>query len=462
MTDSGSSGAGFAKVLGLPSLVAIIVGIAISQVGLVGVLQGIGLASSASSWVVILAFAIAFVLALTYVASFSELSLMMPSAGGLGTYTEVAIGHFPALLATFAGYVVVNMFGLPAELILFDSVIRQVFGLSLPPNLIGLLLLAGLTVLNIRGTDVFAALQNSTTALKVALMLATGVLVWFAQPLAHVDAGETAPLLTSAEAFSASIALFFWCFVAAEFVCPMIEETKSANRNIPRSMFIGVVVLGSLYALYAFGAIKLFGQKTLTGSSFPHLDYAYAVFGKAGAAILLVFAATATIGLINGILAGVSRMLYGMAINGQAFAVFARRHPKYGTPWIAIIFMAVLCGVPLVFLGNRPDTVMTLVVSASSAWLFAYIIAHVDLLVLRRRYPLAPRPFRSPWFPWPQWLGIVGMGYVIAGNPVNVLLAAGGVVGGVAVLSALWVRLVMKRSFFAPASLPELTDRKQA
>lgn len=461
MADSGSSGAGFAKVLGLPSLVAIIVGIAISQVGLVGVLQGIGLASSASSWVVILAFAIAFVLALTYVASFSELSLMMPSAGGLGTYTEVAIGHFPALLATFAGYVVVNMFGLPAELILFDSVIRQVFGLSLPPNLIGLLLLAGLTVLNIRGTDIFAALQNSTTALKVALMLATGVLVWFAQPVAHGDAGETAPLLTSAEAFSASIALFFWCFVAAEFVCPMIEETKSANRNIPRSMFIGVVVLGSLYALYAFGAIKLLGQKTLTGSSFPHLDYAYAVFGKAGAAILLVFAATATIGLINGILAGVSRMLYGMAINGQAFAVFARRHPKYGTPWIAIIFMAVLCGVPLVFLGNRPDTVMTLVVSASSAWLFAYIIAHVDLLVLRRRYPLAPRPFRSPWFPWPQWLGIAGMVYVIAGNPPTVLIAAGGVIAGVAVLSALWVRFVMKREFFAPDSLLDLEDRNQ-
>ena len=73
----------FAKVLGLPSLVAIIVGIAISQVGLVGVLQGIGLASAASSWVVVAAFVVAFVLALTYVASFSELSLMMPSAGGL-------------------------------------------------------------------------------------------------------------------------------------------------------------------------------------------------------------------------------------------------------------------------------------------------------------------------------------------------------------------------------------------
>lgn len=461
MGDSENRGAGFAKVLGLPSLVAIIVGIAISQVGLVGVLQGIGLASSASLWVVVAAFAIAFILALTYVASFSELSLMMPSAGGLGTYTEVAIGHFPALLATFAGYVVVNMFGLPAELILFDSVMRQVFDLSLPPNLIGLLLLVGLSILNIRGTDVFAALQNSTTALKVALMLATGVLVWFVEPAAPAGERDTASMLTSAEAFSASIALFFWCFVAAEFVCPMIEETKSAPRNIPRSMLIGVVVLGSLYGLYAFGAVRVLAPETLIASSFPHLDFAYAVFGKAGAAILVLVAATATIGLINGILAGVSRMLYGMAVNGQAFRIFARLHPKYGTPWIAIIFMATLCGVPLAFLGNRPDTVMTLVVSASSAWLFAYIIAHVDLLVLRRRYPAAHRPFRSPWFPLPQLIGMVGMGYVIAGNPLNVLLAAGGVIGGVAVLSALWVRLVMKRGFFAPDSLPELTARKQ-
>lgn len=441
------------QVLGLPSLVAMIVGIAISQVGLVGVLQGVGMASLGAPWLVATAFLIAFVLALTYAASFSELALMMQSAGGLSTYTEVALGHFPALLATFSGYVVVNMFGLPAELILFDNIIRETLGLPAPPNLIPLLMLAVLTLLNIRGTDVFAALQNATTSVKLALMLATGVAMAWVPAITHQPLPSSTPHLTPGEAFSSSIALFFWCFVAAEFVCPMIEETRQPERNIPRAMLAGITTLGILYALYAFGAIRVLPRETLTDSAFPHLAYARAVFGQAGSAILLVFAGAATLGLINGILAGVSRMLYGMAQNGQALGVFARLHPKYGTPWIAIVFMAVLSGIPLVLLGSRPDTITTLVVAASVSWLLAYIIAHLDLVVLRLRHPSAARPFRSPLFPVPQLVGMAGMGYVIAHTPENVILVTGWVLGGVAVLSAGWVRFIMKRGLFEPDAL---------
>lgn len=446
-------------VLGLPSLVAVIVGIAVSQVGLVGVLQGVGLSGSAPMWLVAIAFSIAFLLALTYVASFSELALMMPSAGGLGTYTEVAIGHFPALVATFAGYVVVNMFGLPAELIIFDSLIREVFGLAMPSNLMALALLAVLTVLNIRGTDIFAALQNSSTALKVALMLATGIAVLFVSPISAINEAAAPPDLSSIELVAASVALFFWCFVAAEFVCPMIEEVRSPSRNIPLSMLLGVLLLALLYALYAYGASRVLARESLVASTFPHLAYAQAVFGKLGVAVLVVFATTATIGLINGILAGVSRMLFGMARNGQAFPVFARLHPKYGTPWVAIIFMATLCGVPLLLLGNSPSTVMTLVVSASTCWLFAYIVVHVDLIVLRQRYPDAVRPFRSPLFPLPQVCGVLGMGWVIATSPKDVLLGAGGMIVAVGLLSALWVKFAMNRGLFAPVPLVEANPR---
>lgn len=438
------------QVLGLPSLVAMIVGIAISQVGLVGVLQGVGMASLGSPWIVATAFLMAFVLALTYAASFSELALMMPSAGGLSTYTEVALGHFPALLATFSGYVVVNMFGLPAELILFDNIIRETLDLSVPPNLIPLLMLAVLTLLNIRGTDIFAALQNATTSVKLALMLATGVAMAWVPTVTNQPLPSSAPHLTFGEALSSSIALFFWCFVAAEFVCPMIEETRHPERNIPRSMLAGITTLGVLYALYAYGAMRVLPRETLTGSAFPHLEYARAVFGQAGSAILLVFASAATLGLINGILAGVSRMLYGMAQNGQAFGIFSRLHPKYGTPWVAIVFMAILSGTPLVLLGSRPDTITTLVVAASAAWLLAYIIAHLDLVVLRLRHPSAARPFRSPLFPVPQLVGIAGMGYVIAHTPEHVILVTGCVLGGIGVLSAGWVRFIMKRGLFEP------------
>lgn len=455
MDDSKQGVSSLPRVLGLPSLVAIIVGIAISQVGLVGILQGVAQLAGQPPWLIGGAFLTALLLAITYASTFAELALMMPKAGGLSTYAEAAIGPFPALLATYSGYVVVNIFGLSAELILFDNIVREVLGLDVADNVVSLGLLGLLAWLNVRGTDVFVALQNSSTAIKVLLMVATGMACIFAAEGPIAFPAAPAPGDTS---FSASIALFFWCFVAAEFVCPMIEETHKPERNIPRAMFLGIASLAGLYALYGAGAMALIDPRLLNESSFPHLAYAKVVFGKAGAGLLLVFATMATVGLINGVLAGVSRMLYGMARNGQAFPLLGKTHSAHGTPWVATVSMAVACGTPMLLLGSRSDAVMLLVISASTCWLLAYIVAHVVLIVLRRRHPTVLRPYRSPFFPVPQVIGILGMACVIVTNPTDVLLMTGGLLGMVGMLSAIWVRAVMKRGLFdpEPGYFPEL------
>ncbi|WP_315979926.1 hypothetical protein [Aliamphritea spongicola] len=89
--SSGSSSKGFSRVLGLGSLLAVAVGLVVSQGVMVLMLQGAGIAGLGF----IIPLAIGYILALTYVYSFSELSLMIPRAGSLSSYTEVAIGHFP-------------------------------------------------------------------------------------------------------------------------------------------------------------------------------------------------------------------------------------------------------------------------------------------------------------------------------------------------------------------------------
>ncbi|HLO64518.1 MAG TPA: APC family permease, partial [Azonexus sp.] len=224
------------RTLGAGTLAAVIVGIAISQVALVGVLQGVGVADKLPLWQIGIAFACAYLLAISYALTFSELSLMMPSSGGLSTYTEVAIGNFPALLATFSGYVVVNVFGVPAELMLFDSVVREVGGIALPPKVMALVLLVVLAILNIRGTDVFAALQNSTAVVKVSLILASGLAMFWLVP-GEAPAAPLAPGVgqgMSGGSFGMVVGLFFWCLVGAEFVCPMIAEVKNPGRAIPR------------------------------------------------------------------------------------------------------------------------------------------------------------------------------------------------------------------------------------
>ncbi len=448
------------RVLGLRTLVAIIIGIAISQVALVSLLQATAYARNVPPLLVAGAFAAAFLLALSYVSTFSELALMMPSAGGLSTYTEVAIGHFPALLATFSGYVVVNLFGLPAELLLFDNIIREVFGLDLPANVIGLGLLALLTALNVLGTDVFALLQNFTTSMKILAVAGTGLIALCVEPPAWQAAAAPASQLAATGTGAAGlIALFVWCFVGAEFVCPMIEEARRPERDIPRSMLVALLMLAAMTGVYALGAERLLSTETMASSRFPHLAYAAAVFGRAGTVLITLTAIGATVGLVNAVLGGVSRMLYGMALDGQAFPFLARLHPRYGTPWAAIVFLAALSAVPMLALGNRPETITILVVSASTAWLLAYIVAHVDVIVLRLRYPHLRRPSRSPFFPLVQLAGIAGMAYAALNNSPSpelsdtVYLITGCVLGLTGLLSALWVRCVMKRPLFRPEPL---------
>ena len=116
MTDSKKSNNALKRSLGLTSLIAICVGMVVGQGPLITVLQGVGI--NATGFFV--AMLIAFVIALGYVFTFSELTLMMPKAGGISTYTEVAMGHLPAVIITISGYLGIAIFAGAADLFLLD------------------------------------------------------------------------------------------------------------------------------------------------------------------------------------------------------------------------------------------------------------------------------------------------------------------------------------------------------
>lgn len=98
--------------------------------------------------------------------SFAELALMLPRSGSVSAYTQAALGPGLAIVATLSGYVAVALLGIPAELILVDTLLAQVApGLvaALPyPSLVLLLLFC---LLNLRGIDLFARIQSALVAI---------------------------------------------------------------------------------------------------------------------------------------------------------------------------------------------------------------------------------------------------------------------------------------------------------
>ncbi|MDB6182194.1 APC family permease [Paracoccus fistulariae] len=440
--------------LGLGPLIAVGVGLVVSQGVMVIMLQGAGF----GGYGFLMTTLIAYGLALTYVFSFSELTLMFESPGTLATFTEVAIGNFPAIVAVFSGYLVVAMFALSAELVLIELMLVEITGLELPPGLLLLLLLAAFSVLNILGLDVFATVQSALSFVMVATISLLGIVALTGWGMPRPDEIITESVGTFSGGMFSLIALAIWGFVGLEFVCPLVQESANPTRNIPRAMIIGATIILAMYLIYCWGALIYVPTETLATSPLPHYNYVQAVLGKAGLFVLVIAAFTATCSTVNTSLAAVPRMIFGMARNGQTFAVFGKLHHKYATPWAAILLVAGMTALPILFYGVNADAILVLLVGAAIAWLLAYIIVHIDVIVLRRRYPDLPRPYKTPFYPLPQVLGIAGMVYAIwhaSPSPeltAKVFSIAGFTLVVGAVLAAIWVRFVMKKGLFEPES----------
>ena len=158
-------------VLGFPSLLAVAVGLVVASTTLVSLCQGMGM----GGYGFILAMLIAWVLMIFQAFTFSELAIAMPRAGSISSYTEVALGHFPAILATIAGYIIVQLLAGPAEIAIASMVVKNVFFPSLSPTLIGVLMLLLFMVLNLLGVDVFAKAEIVFTIIKVVTVAVIGL-----------------------------------------------------------------------------------------------------------------------------------------------------------------------------------------------------------------------------------------------------------------------------------------------
>lgn len=452
--ETGIQGALGGGALRLPAMVATAVGVVVVQSTMISMLNGAGIGGINF----LLAIGFSALLALSYVLSFAELALMLPRAGSVSAYTEAALGPGLAIVATLSGYVAVALLGIPAELILVDALLHQLapaLTAALPyPSLI---LLGLFCLLNLRGVDLFGRIQSALVAIMFVGLFAIGIAGLAAAGGGSPTAGIALAGLDASVAVSL-VALAIWGLVGLELVCPLVCEARDPVRHLPRSMLIGLVMIVAVYGLFCLAGLALLPAEKLSAAT-PHMDLALAVFGPTAR---LAFAALAILGsatLLNTVLASVSRMIQGMAQSGQLPALLGRENRR-GAPVWALLALTLAIAAVRAPLGLEATSILALTVAATGCWLVAYIIVHLDLIVLRLRLPGHHRPFRSPAFPLPQVLGIVGMGYVFLNISPTPELAApiyrnvAAMLGVTLAYSLLWTLLVMRRNPLRP----DMTD----
>jgi amino acid transporter len=446
ITESASS---LKRVLGFRGLFVIAIGVVTAQSCFVSTLQGAGI-GGAHFFIALL---VGFILTLCYVSTYAELSLMMPKAGSISTYTAVAMGHFPAIVAAIAGYLAPIVFGGPAELLLVDYILDVAY-----PGVfahVGLFLLITLTIFNLLGINIFSTIQNILTYSMLVALFIVGIagfnnssasgtsLHELTNQMSHIDTGV----------FSL-IVLAIWAFLSIEFVCPLIEETKRPEKNIPRTMFAAAVVILVVHSLVAYAGMRQVATASLSDSDIPHWILVNKLFGNTGRLIISVITITTTAGFINTVLATLPKMFYGMAHHKQLPTMFMKIHPKFKSPWIGILFIAAAIFIPLLLLSKAKDVLITLVISSATIWLLTYIIAHINVIVLRKKYPHFSRPYKSALYPLPQIIGIIGMSFAIIKNAPSAELTVKVYTNTIvfvlitATYAFFWIKFKMKKALF--------------
>lgn len=211
----------------------------------------------------------------------------------------------------------------------------------------------------------------------------------------------------------AAVGTASWPFVGAEYCIPISKDVRNARRSIPLGMMLSLVLIFVMDSVVVLGFGNYVSWAELTRSATPHLLYGEDLLGGFGKIWMCVVSALAFTGSQNSTVNGLSQITDGMTKVNMMPHAFSRKN-RHGAPAVAILFVTIsICAIAFPS-GGTSDSISFMILVVTVLWLVSYILADVDVLALRRRFPKAPRAFRVPGGPIVPIVGIVGTAFMIA------------------------------------------------
>ena len=442
------------KKLGLGNVVSISVGLVVATSCLVSLGEGAGTLGITF----ILAMVIAMLLNMTTIASLSELNALMPNTtGGLAQYTLAALGPFPTLISMVGGYIICNTLSCGVEASIFSFSLADIIGGNIPSIVYTLIMTVIILIANLRGVDMFAKIQDVVAFLLVGSLVVMGFIGMIGMGTG-VKINQPAVLEADFGSIASMTAVAFWLFIGAEYAIPVSKEVKNAKRNVPLGMMIGLFLIFIMQSIMVLGFHNYVEWGELADSAAPHLLYGYAVLGNAGKIWMMLVGALAVISTQNSTVNSLAVICQGMAKMNMLPKVFAKTN-KHKVPWFGQVFVSVSIFIFAYVSDSSADMISFLILAGSVFWMVSYILAHVDVIVFRKRLPRAPRNFKVPCGLLFPIIGIVGTIYMILNistDPQERLmlwLLTGCSFLILGIYSAIWIKVKMKMKVFKSVPL---------
>lgn len=305
-----------------------------------------------------LAIAIAGVVAALNARSMRQLSKVLPKAGGAYAFGREYLSSnwgFLAGIAFILGKIgSVAAIALAAASYIFPAAKVEVAFASLA-------LMTGINLLGINRTALGALFLSIPT---VGLLLLVGISGFQSTSVESPAQGSLSGVLSAA-------ALIFFAFAGYARVATLGPEVKSPSENIPKAITLSLVFVIAIYFLVA-NALKAQLGAELQFSIAPIQDYALAVLPWLPAEVVVLVAATACLGSLLSLLAGISRTAEAMAMDREIPRIIGLRSKRFSSPWVADL---VILGIGGALLASG-DITWTIGIS-SFAVLVYYAIANI-------------------------------------------------------------------------------------
>lgn len=425
------------KVLGAGFGIAVLVG---GTIG-VGILRTPGIIAGLidNYWLIIFAWLFVGGYVLLAAGLFAEMATMMPKAGGPYNYVKRAFGDYAGFISGWFDYLLNSI--APAY---FCIVIGEYLAILFPDlagyeTFMGLGFLVLFMLFHLSGVKSGSIAQQITSVIKmlffIGLVIACFVIDTETIPAAKVDQlTESTTIL----AFLTALQLIMGAYNGWWSGCFFAEEDVDPSRNIPKSLFTGVIMVIAIYVLLNMAFMHVIPPAALANSPLAASDVAGVVFGSSGAKLVMIISVVSILSILNAYMMIPARIMFGLS-RDNFFIKQGTYINKGGTPVVSLLITTAFSFV-LIIVGSFQQLFalagfMSLVVTGLAFG------AHIKL---RRSEPNTPRPYKAWGYPVTPIIVLIATAAMFIGfaksDQFNFLIVI-----GVAVISYPAFRLLTKK-----------------
>jgi len=272
---------------------------------------------------------------------FAEVGSRVTRSGGTYAYIEEAFGPYAGFVASvlfWFGFSALADAAITVAMVEVMATVFPILGSSIPRALFILGLFLFMALVNIRGARAGMRLVVINTLVKLIPLVLLLVVGLFAINGVNLSISEW----PSVGELGAGVIILFFAFGGAEGALSVSGEIKRPSRTVPLGLLYGIGGLLVLYVGLQTVAQGVLGPQLAAETDAPLTAVAVAVFGDWGGRLLLAGLVFSIYGALSGDMLATPRVIYASARAGNLPPILARVHPTYKTPYVAVIFLAVV------------------------------------------------------------------------------------------------------------------------